>query len=288
MVGHRTRTAKIWAQIPVSPPLSSIFIDMTKITKPALVNIIKECLNEGMNWTHGLKKKDLHKIVNLDTILDVSENDQDQIGKLDQKAIFGFIMKRMPWLINWGYQSEVDKSWYAPFAEYFGKNTNHSYWTTGFREAVDRVLNDFIYWSKFPVAQLKGAAKFNRHWIKRFKHARETLLQYPTFQKDLTDLKEYLWELDKRSASNPKNQANYPLYVSLYDSSRSYGGSEEGGWDYDNNIFIESIRVNNFKETRRAVAVLLKKMYDVVDDNPRIVLEKEEGSQSTTHKPHYS
>lgn len=269
---------------------SSLFIDMTKINKSDIVDIITKCINEGMHWNHRLTKKDLEKIVHINNISGVSEEDKAKVGEQDQKTVYSYIMKRMPWLINYGYQSEVDRTWHAPFAEFFGKETIHEHWTEYFSSTTERVLSDFTHWIRFPTEQLKGAAKYNPHWIKRFKWARETLIKHPTFEKDLTELRNYLWDLNKRSAENPENQKNYPLYVSLYDSQEGYGGPEEGGWNYTHNTLLDSIKVNSYKEVRKATAVLIKRMYDLVQgaENPRIILEKEEGGEQTKGKPSYS
>lgn len=88
---------------------------------------------------------------------------------------------------------------------------------------------------------------------------------------------------------DPTNAGSYPLFVTLYDVTRRMGGHEEGGWWYDSYDQIKSIKVNNYKEGRKAAVALLHSISNAdLNGKPLIILEKEEGHLSKREPPSYS
>ena len=237
-----------------------------------------------------LTKSDLEKILRIDHIEGVPENNQNKFGKECQKYTYDFIKKNMPWVFTYGYKDEYEDKMWHPFAPYFSNQyESFEMWLDGFYEAVARELGHFKHWINFPKEQLKGAAKYNRHWILRFKWAKLMQQQYPTLEQDLNKLSKFLGELYKNSPNASDNPRNYPLYVSLYDTTRRLGGHEEGGWWYDMDDLIQSYKVNNYKDARKVAVHFLRIMGNAdLNGKPVIVIEKEKGSKAGKEPPSYS
>jgi hypothetical protein len=77
---------------------------------------------------------------------------------------------------------------------------------------------------------------------------------------------------------DPQNPLNYPLFVSLYDVTRSLGGYEEGGWWYDANKLVNSIEIRKVEELVPTAEKLYGKISNL-DGKPRIYVEKTRNSQ---------
>ena len=236
-----------------------------------------------------LTKKDLEKILHIDQV-DATEKQQEKFGKECQKYTYDFIKKNMPWVFTYGHKGEYEDKMHYPFAPYFSNDyQSHEVWLDGFYSTVDSQRGHFVHWLNFPKEQLKGAAKYNKHWILRYKWAKQIHQQYPTFEQDLKKLMNFLGELYKSSPITASNPKNYPLYVSLYDTTKRLGGHEEGGWWYDEDDLIQSYKVNNYKDARKAAVHFLRTMGQAdLNGKPLIVLEKEKGSKSGKEPPTYS
>ena len=243
----------------------------------------------------GLTQKELNDIIQLNTIYGVSEKDREIQSVKIQKIVYGFVMSKYPWLVDFQYPSERSWEgipWETPFAPFFSKELEEPLkpnWLDAFLTTIDDQLQFFKHWINYDPKDLKGAAKHNKHLIKRFKLARDIQRKYPTFERDLSNLKKYSESLLNTSLINPLNPLNYPLYASLYSVSNQYGGSEEGGWHYDHWHYHNSIKVNSFKQARVAAVHLLKNynFYHPID-HVHIILEKEPKVQETKGRPHYA
>ena len=244
------------------------------------------------NWSNRRKKltrEDLEKILHINTIYGVSEEYSKKVSKRDKEATYNFIKKNCSWVMNYGFKEEYGDKILYPFAQYFTNSDNFSDWTESFYSELINQLHHYKHWIEFPKEKLKGAAKYNRHWILRYVWARQIQKQYPTLERDFTNIVNFLSQLSQHSPTNPKDESNYPLYVSLYDTTRRLGGHEEGGWWYDVDDLIQSYKVNNYKDMRK-VALHFLKSFSRADLNgkPLIILEKQKNSRGNKPPPTYS
>jgi hypothetical protein len=245
-------------------------------------------INESL---HGLTKDELDKIMSLHSIQGISDQDRESKQRELQKIVYVFVMRKCPWILQFTYPPEYGDEWITPFASYFTHDapSNAADWLYDFNRVVEDQLKMYQHWINEDPRNLKMAAKYNRCWIKRFKLARDIKRKYPTFERDLQNLYEYLQTLFRKTSTSPINPQNYPLYVSLYLISREFGGHEEGGWWYDWWTHNNSIKVNNYKEARVAAVHLLKNSNIGRDfEGVQIILEKEPKSEETKERPHYS
>lgn len=245
------------------------------------------------NWTphrkERLSKEDIRDILNIKNINGVSEKTIEEKNKLFQEATYKFIQKNMPWVFNYNFFSELTKEVKYPLHDYFTNNHGFIYWLDNFGHQIREILGFQKHWKEFPIEKLKQQAKYNRHWIHRFKDARRIYKEHPTFEKDLESLLEFLNKLYDYTAENPKNPENYPLYVTFYDITQRLGGHEEGGWWYDSGDVIDSTKVNSYKQMRQVVIRYLR-MINQADLNgkPSIELETESGMKANLPPPEYS
>lgn len=237
-----------------------------------------------------MTREDLSKILFINNIEGVEESDKEEFGQFCQKIVYQFIKKNSPWMFTYGYKEEYgDKMWY-PFAPYFSNQyKSMEYWLNGFSDVVSQQLDSIHHWLKFPKEQLKNAAKYNKHWILRYKWARDMIKQFPTLERDLSQVRNLVSKLYRYSPEDATNDKNYPAYVTLYDTTRRLGGHEEGGWWYDDDDMVDSVKVSNYKEVRKAAVHFLKSMGSAdLNGKPLIVLEKEQGSRGNKPPPSYS
>lgn len=85
---------------------------------------------------------------------------------------------------------------------------------------------------------------------------------------------------------DPQNELNYPLYVTLYDIVRAFGGHEEGGWWYNKYTIVDSIKITNPNQ----LLPTAEKLYSEINNfngKPCIVVEKEKGNR-IKDPPHYN
>jgi len=262
-----------------------IYIHMT------LRNIIKELIIESFQ---GLTKKELDDIVNIQSIYGVTEQEKEIHSKKIQKLIYSFVMRKCPWILTLQYPSEKswgNVEWETPFSPFFVSDQEEplkSNWLDAFYMTINDQLEFFRHWINLDPKELKGKAKRERHWITRFKLARDLQRKHPTFERDLQNLKSYSESLFNLSPTSSVNPLNYPLYVSLYVVSREFGGQEEGGWYYNYWHYNDSIKVNSFKQARVAVIHLLKNASRYDAESLTIILEKNPRSQETKERPHYA
>jgi len=255
------------------------------MTEIQLKNLIKACvktLNEGLG---GLNRKELDDMLDLRYIHGVSPLDKLAISKKHRLHIYDFIMRKCRWILNFEYPMEGRSEWATPFRHFF-KDEGASYedWMYDFRRVLFDELNSFKYWRDFDPKQLGE----NPYWIKNYNTMQSIEKRIPTFERDLTNLLEYVNTFNHKTAVSPLNPDNYPIYVSLYKPSREYGGPEEGGWHYTHNEYVMSIKVNNFKETRVAAVKIIREMPTHAYGDPKIYLEKTPRFLETKERPHYS
>ena len=244
------------------------------------------------SWTNRsrrMTRKDLNNILQIGYIEGVNEDDEYNHSKVDQRATYNFIQKNFPYIFNYGHMSESwPKTMWYPFADYFGNEGSFLDWRSDFEGQVGEQLQSFIHWRDFDKRELKNAAKYNRHWILRYKTAKDDAKKYPTLERDLRSILAFLTKLYDHSPSNPKNPTNYPAFVSLYDTTRRLGGGEEGGWWYDQDDLIHSIPVKNYQEVRKAAVILLRLVSEAdLNGKPLITLEKESGGRGNKPPPSY-
>jgi hypothetical protein len=89
---------------------------------------------------------------------------------------------------------------------------------------------------------------------------------------------DYIDDTDVDGQADVQDDANYPLFVTLYDHTKNYGGAEEGGWHYNHYTPIESVQVASYAEAERASMALYDKTGNE-DGRPIIVLEKVKGQK---------
>ena len=250
----------------------------------------------GLGYPNAPKKerkfdrKYIQDVVHINYIQGVSESDLDLQGKRDQVSMYNLIRTKFPWVFTVQHKKEYTKDEYHyPFAELFDNKNGGSNWLNSFSEKVRDERGNVVYWKAFPIDQLKAGAKNNRHWVMRYANMLRTLKAHPDFVEVMDTILEAIDHLYDFSVENPKNESNYPIYASLYDVTRRLGGAEEGGWWYNDEDPIQSIKVNNYKDAKKAVVQLLR-MIPKADLNgkPYIILEKDEGHLGNKPPPSYS
>lgn len=224
-------------------------------------------------------REHIQKTIRIDSIYGVSEEDENEFGKMAQNSTYRYIQKHFPWIFTFSFKEEYSDKMYYPFADYFSEKFVGAGWLDSFYAAVRRNLSDFKHWMEFPKEKMRGQAKQNPHWILRYKNARVMNKQYPTLEQDFNQLLGFLDDVSKHSLTDPNNKNNYPLYVSLYDVTRRLGGHEEGGWWYDRNDLLKTVKVNSPKDARKA-AIALYHIIENADLNGKalIILEKTKNS----------
>lgn len=241
-----------------------------------------------------LTRRDLDKILFIDYIDGVSEEELEKFSKLAKESTYNFINKNMPWVFNyhnygskWEYPRTPEPIY--PFANSFNNEVSDD-WLSYFEQKVYSELNFYTHWTTFPTEKLKNSARSNSHWIARFKTARDIAKRYPTFKEDLTELLQFLSKLnDAINPTKAQNPEAYPAFVTFYDMTQHLGGHEEGGWWYDDYEVIDSVQVNSYKDARKAAVRFLKMIkFGDLNGKPRIVLEKESGSKANQPPPEYS
>jgi len=257
---------------------------VTTIKKSELLKVIRECVTE--NWRRNLNRKDLNKILRINHVSGFTTDQLRQFGKKDALLVYNYIRKKMPWFMNYGYYNEQNGQWTSPLQGYFntkGEDDLFLDWSVNFSYSLLKLKEDFYYWTSYPDFH----NPHNELWKKRQAADLAVLKEHPTFEKELDELIEYVNELRLRGPDNPKFPGHYPLFVTLYEREKKYGGPEEGGWYYDDNTPIKSVEVKSYKEARIAAMALLKQMYDLTND-PVIYLEKIPNANVRKDIPHYS
>ena len=212
--------------------------------------------------------KDIDKVVFLNYIDGVSKEEENKFNETYVPQLKQFLKTKLPWLV--------------PYEKY-----SYDYLST-----VDEVTNfivnaggHFRYWYKSDLSLdlFRDDPELDRE---RKQKVLDILEMYPDAMSQLDKFNQFLEYVDKDNPTNPENQSNYPLFVSLYDVTRSLGGHEEGGWWYDVDTLVDSKQVNSFKQAENAAKYLYNKLQSYnLNGKPRIILEKRSGSVDTTKDP---
>lgn len=253
---------------------------MTETQLKKLIKVCTKSLNESLL---SLTREQLRKIIHLGTIHGVSTLDKLQIAKKHRLEVYKFVFRRTRWLLTFEYPNTEDSQWRSPFTHFFqSEGESNEDWLSDFHQALVEELNNFKHWvNSDPPLEPSP-------WAIKYKIIQDIAKKYPTFERDLTNLIEYVQTLFSKTATSPLNPENYPLFVSLYIVSREYGGPEEGGWYFPFLDHKASLKINNFKEARVGAIKLLREMEWSRVESASILLEKIEGSLQTRERPHYS
>jgi hypothetical protein len=195
----------------------------------------------------------------------------DEIKQYDEKyalQLKDFIKTKTPWLVP-----------------YEGYSYDYLSTVSDINNFVVNASNRFRYWlnSDLSLDVFRDNPELDKE---RKQKILDIVEMYPDAVAQLDKLQEYLNYVEQDNPENPENQSNYPLFVSLYDQTRSLGGHEEGGWWYDVMNLVESKKVNDFKQAENAARYLYNKLDNMdLDGQPAILLEKISGGEDTTKKP---
>lgn len=254
---------------------------MTENQLKGLIKATVKTLKEGLQ---GLTQKELDDIVNLRYIHGIGTLEKLEFAKKLRLEIYNFVFRKCRWILDYQYPSEkAGGEWVAPFTHFFqSEATGYEDWLSQFQDAVREQLEFIEHWTDH-----KPKPNDPPHWVERYNLAQQITKRYPTFEQDLRNLLEYVNLQRSKEPQIGWNQENYPLFVSLYSGSREYGGPEEGGWYYTHMQYIESIKVNTYKEARNAVVHLLRNMTRGFEGT-QIILEKTPKSIETRERPHYA
>lgn len=256
------------------------------MTDNQLKDIIKNCvkslkLNEAFL---GLTREELNDVLHLRYINGVGTLERLDFTKKLRLEIYNFVLRKCRWILDFQHPSERQGGhWEAPFTHFFQSEAEgNESWLSDFQDAVKQQFDSFEHW-------INHDAKPNDppHWVERYNLAQQIAKKYPTFAQDLKNLFEYISLQRHKEPTVPTNQENYPLYVSLYSESREYGGPEDGGWHYNHMQYIESIKVNSYKEARTASLKLLRDMTRGFTGTS-IYLEKTPRCLETRERPRYA
>jgi hypothetical protein len=200
-------------------------------------------------------EEDFKEATNLNHIADVPYQHSEQDNKKRTVALYHYIQRKMPDFYK-KYKSYIDKN----FVQHDDYNEIHV-WMLRFMDLTKTHPTH----ANVP-DELKGTAVTDED-IQALHH--------------INNMYEKLYSLIHHR-DDPQNTLNYPLYVSLYDVTRAFGGYEEGGWFYDKYELISSINIKSPSE----LIPTAEKLYEAIkiggniDGKPSIVVEKERGSQS--------
>jgi hypothetical protein len=212
--------------------------------------------------------KDIDDVVRLGVIEGVSKEEENRFNETYTPQLKQYLKQKLPWLVpyegySYDYLSTVEE-------------INHFIVNAGSR---------FRYWydSDLSLDLFRDNPELDKQ---RKQKVLDILEMYPDAMSQLDKFNQFLEYVYKDNPTNPENQSNYPLFVSLYDVTRSLGGHEEGGWWYDVDALVESKQVSNFKQAENAAKYLYNKLRSYnLDGKPIIVLEKRSGSVDTTKNP---
>lgn len=183
-------------------------------------------------------KYDIDKVIYLGYINGVT---REQIRQYDEKyarQLKDFIKTKTPWLVP-----------------YEGYSYDYLSTVSDINNFVVNAGNRFRYWldSDLSLDVFRDNPELDKE---RKQKILDIVEMYPDAVAQLDKLQEYLSYVEKDNPENPETQSNYPLFVSLYDRTRSLGGHEEGGWWYDVDKLVESKKVNDFKQAENAARYL--------------------------------
>ena len=214
---------------------------------------------------HPDRNRNYDDTIRLNVIYGVPEDVDNAYNTAAGKKLQQFVKQQLPWI-----------------DEYSWSIFNHPRLTfSDIASIIQNVYNDFRYW-----VEKEDYDKNAKHHVERKEKAMYFIQQYPNALENFSKVFKYEEFLYGDSPSNPENVSNYPLNVSLYDTTRELGGHEEGGWWYDVVRLVYSIPVTNLKQAEAAAKKLYNNLNKVnIDGKPTIILEKYKGSIDTTNRP---
>ena len=214
---------------------------------------------------HPDRNRNYDDTIRLNVIYGVPEDVDNAYNTAASKKLQQFVKQQLPWI-----------------DEYSWSIFNHPRLTfSDIASIIQNVYNDFRYWVK-----KEDYDKNAKHHVERKEKAMYFIQQYPNALENFSKVFKYEEFLYGDSPSNPDNISNYPLNISLYDTTRELGGHEEGGWWYDVVRLVYSIPVTNLKQAEAAAKKLYNNLNKVnINGKPTIILEKYKGSIDTTNKP---
>jgi len=250
---------------------------------PDYGDIDKDFESGETNFPHGAGypniKNNYDKVVDIQSIYGVAEEDVRKFSLTHAKALYEYVNKYLPFLSHYNQPNDKLSDYLDP---------ENPYVLDSLTDYINRKLKIFTYWSKMTPQELeplKSEAWREGEYIKAHKIAK----QYPNAYEQIEKLERYIDYIDSESPHNSQYKPNYPLFVTLYDTVRALGGSEEGGWWYDNNQVVKSIKVDSYEQADRVARQLVNNLNSAdLDGQAHICLEKEPGSRTTTEKPSYN
>lgn len=228
------------------------------------------------NFPHGHaypnSKKDYDKVVKLDVIHSNAEADNKFATKC-YGATVAYIRDKAQWFV------ELSDAGIPP------AGTHDSY--QSMVHDIRRIITDVTYWLAEPLEKVT-APNAPAWWKEKWDRSQAIIKEYPNLKEDVEKLYEFLDFLYGDSPDNPENPINYPLFVTLYDKSRLFGGHEEGGWWYDYYDRLDSVKVQNFEQAEKVAKAFYNTKIGKADGQPLIILEKVVGSLTNEERPEYS
>lgn len=225
----------------------------------------------GTNFPHGWgypnyrpkhnDDEDFEETAQLDHIVDVPYEHSDQDSKKRTGVLYKYIKDKMPEFYQ-KFKSYID----SLFAKYKDYSTIHD------------LLISFI-----DLAKTEPSHKNVPNELKNINITDQDIENV----KKIHDTYHKLYNLIHHR-DDPQNELNYPLYVSLYDITRVLGGYEEGGWWYDKYQLIKSIQIRTPSKLLPTAEELYGTIDRTLDGKPRILVEKESGSQEEEEPPQWS
>lgn len=238
----------------------------------------------GQGYPNASKK--YAKVVYIDSIQGVDEKAEQEHSQKYTKQLAEYALKHLPWLTEYDSRDP-----------YYGDNVlqkftypNNNFTLSSLKDTLRHRIDTFKYWAHKSVEDTKQIPGQHREtwWDEARQKAQNIVQTNPDVFNQIQKLEEYFNYIEDESPFNAQYEGNYPLYVTLYDITRSLGGYEEGGWWYDDYDTIESFRVQNYEQAEKAAKLLYNKSASAdLNGQPYITLEREPGKLSQAEPPRY-
>jgi len=241
-------------------------------TWPDSGDVDKDFEKHSTNFPHGLGhpniNKNYRKVVFIDSIEGVPEEETEKFQKEHAKTTEEYAKKYLNFL-NLDFLDNKPEGHYE----------RHDI-------IADRIRNKIDFFKHWATAAMPNTQE---RWHKEeYEKAHHILKEHPDAFNQIEKFYQYVYLVNLDAPDNVENESNYPLFVSLYDRTRQLGGNEEGGWWYDNDQLIKSIKVQSFDQAEKVARQLYNSMQGAdLDGQPYICLEKREGSREMHDKPYY-
>lgn len=243
----------------------------------------------GDGYPNSHMFKDYDKVVRIDSISDDDHSEEHQTRRKDygasvKKHVMHLIKTKYAWLVEW-----IAKTIGRSVDWVFNDNSADD---ADYENSVYDILRDFEqdirYWQQYDENYIKQNEKDNPHWRRRWDRMKAVMKAHPDALDAVGELYKLLEFLYDESPESIHNEANYPLYVTLYDVTRAFGGHHEGGWWYDYNDKIQSYKVKDHAQAEKAAKALFNSIGGAdMDGKPLIVLERQPGSLTNNTRPNY-